>query len=234
MQDLKNLKERLAREESALVAIHEEAEAVVLGMEDARRQIEAGEAKIEELRERGVAAEKRMTLLRQYIEMVESGEEDAGALEAATSASGDGAAVLDALPDMEMEDAMDAEEQVYSLDMTPPVPVTTHAAADVAEDETLSFETIDEKRLSVEVLPRAQSFVEELLLLMAHHRKAIKPNDMAKTFRRWDYAPQGPATAKGIKDQLDADHHFFEHVADGRYALTPEGRTEADKLLQQM
>ena len=232
MQDLKNLKERLAREESALVAIHEQAEAVVLGMEDARRQIEAGEAKIEELRERGVAAEKRMTLLRQYIEMVESGEGDAGALEAA--AAGDGAAVLDALPDMEMEDAMDAEEQVYSLDMTPPVPVTTHAAADVAEDETLSFETIDEKRLSVEVLPRAQSFVEELLLLMAHHRKAIKPNDMAKTFRRWDYAPQGPATAKGIKDQLDADHHFFEHVADGRYALTPEGRAEADKLLEQM
>ncbi len=233
MQDLKNLKERLAREESALVAIHEQAEAVVLGMEDARRQIEASEVKIEELRERGIAVEKRMTLLRQYIEMVESGEGDAGALEAATSASGDGAAVLDALPDM--EDPMDdAEEQVYSLDMTPPVPVTTHAAAEVAEDETLSFETIDEKRLSVEVLPRAQSFVEELLLLMAHHRKAIKPNDMAKTFRRWDYAPQGPATAKGIKDQLDADHHFFEHVADGRYALTPEGRAEAHKLLQQM
>lgn len=228
MQDIKSLRARLASDESALTATHEQIAASQRQIEEAQHQIQAMQSQIEELHARSEAIQKRIALLRQYIDMVEAGEGNAAGQDP-LDAPESGESSLEGFPDLDRQMADELGEITI-----PPTPVVAQPGPDVAEDDTLTFETIDEKRLAVEILPRAHSFEDELLLMMAHHRKAIKPRDLARIFRQWDYTPRGPATEKGIKDQLEADHHFFVHVADGRYALTEEGRAEAVKLFEQL
>ncbi len=95
----------------------------------------------------------------------------------------------------------------------------------------LTMEDLDEETLTHEVLPRTQTFEEELLLVLAFHRKPVQPKDVARIFRRLDYAPKQKATEAIIKAQLEADHHLFEQAKEGRIALTAEGREEAQRLL---
>jgi hypothetical protein len=114
-----------------------------------------------------------------------------------------------------------------------PLTAPTDSGAPAATERgSINFETMDEELLTHELLPRTATFEEELLLLMAYHRKTLKPKDVASRFRRLDYAPKTKPTEDNIRQQVESDHHFFEFAAEGRIALTEEGREEAERLLQ--
>lgn len=100
------------------------------------------------------------------------------------------------------------------------------------DDSSVDFENLDEVQLSTEILPRTQTFEEELLLLMAYHRKALRVRDVIRTFRRLDYTPKINVD-KAIRAHVEGSPQFFEHVAEGRYVLTHDGRSEAERLLRQ-
>lgn len=117
---------------------------------------------------------------------------------------------------------------------SPPAPAAPQEAPAATDHDPISFGSIDEQRLSDEILPKAHTFEEELLLLMAHHRRAIRPKDICRIFRSLEYAPRGHASEAAIKEQLDAAPYSFERVGGGRYALTREGREEAEKLLEEL
>jgi len=224
MGDLENLQGRLAHEEATLSGTRDQIEAARRHIESLRQQIEDVKVQIEQtethiskLETHTTTIEKRMALLREYIELVEAGEE-------LIEPFGPGSAPQ---PATEVD-----EDETVDLDF---VQQTTEPSAP-SEDpkEPLSFETLDEEDFTHEILPRTSTFGEELLLVMAHHRKAVAAKDVTKVFRRLDYAPKTSPTAKNISSQVEADHHLYETGAGGKIALTREGRDGALRLLKKL
>lgn len=247
MEDLENLQQRLAQEEATLAATHEQIEAAHTQIAALGQQIEATESQIQSLQDRTQAIEKRISLLREYIAMVEAGEEPAEPV--VETAPNHAPAEIEAEPDeaeaaeepITEEAALEEELQTVEgdvepadlgdLELTPPVSAFSAEGARTRR-EPLTFDNIDDDTLAHEVLPRAQTFEEELLLLMAYHRKAIKPRDINRAFRRLDHTPKFTASEKAITSQVAQE--YLEWVADGRIALTREGRDEAQRLLDQL
>jgi hypothetical protein len=229
MRDIDNLQNRMAHEEKTLAATHEQIEAARANIEtlrkkisDTQRQIETTEAHITKLQEHTTTIEKRIALLREYMEMVESGGEPPVPLQSEPVVS---------------EAAADVEALVDDMDLDFVQPLPTAAPTDTSTstqdlDGPASFETIEEETLTDEVLPRTQTFREELLLVLAYHRKALAAKDVARVFRRLDYAPKLSPTSKNVKTQVETDHHLFEYATGDKIALTREGRTEAQRLLE--
>ena len=224
MTDLKTLRARLAQEEATLAAAAEQINIAEHQIEAAQAQIEVGRAKIDRLRDHQADVAKRAELLHQYIELAESGENEPSLSDALASPPETIDATLDALPDL-----MDASP-VELIEL----PVADPSPGSVATDSTLSFETLDKQRLVDQLLPSAETFEEELLILMAFHKKAVRPKEIARIFRAFEYAPQSHAGEDSIKTQLESGTELFERVSGGRYALTDEGRAEADRLLKQL
>lgn len=247
MEDLENLRNRLAQEEATLAATHEQ-------IEDAQRQIKRLHGQIEAVQqqiattEQGIAdlqrhaeeIEKRIALLREYMTMVESAPESPVPLEPTPPAEPAAQPHEPAAPAAES-----LGDVLPSLDEAEPAgelgdlafveaPTSASGAASSATEAPGSIDDLDEDYLTAELLPRTQTFQEELILVMAFHRKAIAPKEVARVFRRLDYAPKLSATEKNIKAQVEADHHFFEYAGEGRVALTREGRAEAQRLLEQL
>ncbi len=255
MQDFDNIQTQLAQEEAALAATNEQIEAAQQAIADAHAQMEAVQAQIqgfedqiENLREHADSVQKRIELLREYMEMASSARvptpppapapqrttpppapapqpttpEMPEPAEQATGGSG--------LDDEILPDLNEPEE--LSLGDALDLPAANPTAPSTTDRSGVTFETMDEELLTLELLPRTSTFEEELLLLMAYHRKAIKPKDIASRFKRLDYTPKVSTTEKNIRLQVEADHHFFENVADDRIALTDEGREEAQRLLE--
>ncbi len=256
MRDLENLQKRLAEEESTLATTHEQiaaAQGQIAALhqqiEATQHQIAATQSQIQTLQERTQTIDKRISLLREYIAMVEAGEEPVEPLvepvandelaeadaEAAEEVDAEEPAEVEAALEEEPETEMIAEDvdatDLGDIELTPPVSAFSAKGAKTRR-EPLTFENIDEDTLAHEVLPRAQTFVEELLLLMAYHRKAIKPKDINRAFRRLDHTSKFTASEKAITSQVAQE--FLEWVADGRIALTREGRDEAQRLLDQL
>ncbi|MEE9133776.1 MAG: hypothetical protein V3U13_09450 [Gemmatimonadota bacterium] len=237
MRDLENLRSRLAREETTLSAAHEQIEmgrrkieALRQQIEDVKRQIEGAERQIEKLQDHSGTVEKRMALLREYIEMVEAGEEvipSADATQPEVRAEEPQSAALPTL---------DAGEEEEEIDLEFVRPLSTHEETDPVpvDAEPISFENLDEELLTHEILPRTQTFGEELLLVLANHRRAVAPKDIGRIFRRLTYAPKLSPTAKNVRSEVETDQHIFEYAGGDKVALTREGRQEAQQLLRQL
>lgn len=99
---------------------------------------------------------------------------------------------------------------------------------------TVSLDDIDEVAFTHEILPHTQTFGEELLLVLAYHRKATAPKSVVRIFRRLDYAPKQPATEKNVTALVELNPHLYQYAAGGRIALTREGRNEALRLLAEL
>ncbi|UCC83580.1 MAG: hypothetical protein JSW46_01200 [Gemmatimonadota bacterium] len=260
MRDSDNLQSQLAKEEAALAATTEEIEAAhrqIKALEariaETQKQIAATESQIEELADHAATIEKRIELLREYMTMVEEAPEapsapratpkpaaptrptpPPGAITYPTPPPGVEIANTDAEPLPSLGDP-EPEDEIGDLAFVESMP---GASADDTNPPVTarpdSFEELDEERLTHELLPRTQTFEEELLLVMAHHRKAIQPKEVSRIFRRLDYAPKQKATEAAIKAQVEATPHFIEYAKEGRIALTAEGREEARRLLEQL
>jgi hypothetical protein len=260
MPDSDNLQSQLAKEEAALAATTEQIEAAhrqIKALEariaDTQSQIAATGRQIEELADHAAAIEKRIGLLREYMEMVETAPEapnaapvepkpaaptrptpPPGAITYPTPPPGveidnNSAEPLPSLGDPE------PEEEIGDLSFVESMPgATADDTNPPVTDRPDSFGELDEEALTHELLPRTQTFEEELLLVMAFHRKAILPKEVSRIFRRLDYAPKQKATEAAIKAQVEATPHFIEYAKEGRIALTTEGREEAQRLLKQL
>ncbi|NIN71672.1 MAG: hypothetical protein GTO46_07025 [Gemmatimonadetes bacterium] len=260
MRDSDTLKSQLATEEASLAettkqieAAHRRIEALHARIAETQNQIAATERQIEELADHAATIEKRIELLREYMTMVAEAPEAPNAAPAApapaaptrptpppgaitypTPPPGVEIANTDAEPLPSLGDP-EPEDEIGDLAFVESMP---QASADDTNpprtDKPDSFEDLDEETLTHELLPRTQTFEEELLLVMAFHRKAILPKDISRVFRRLDYAPKQKATEAAIKAQVEATPHFIEYAKEGRIALTAEGREEAQRLLQQL
>jgi hypothetical protein len=239
---------QLAKEETSLAATteqieaaHRQIEALHARIADTQSQIAATERQIEELADHAAMIEKRMTLLQEYMSMVdEAGKApNPPPVETAPAAPVDPAPApeaveneAEALPAFEGEPEPEDEIGDLSFESMPGATADdTNPPVTVRPD---SFDDLDEEALTHELLPRTQTFEEELLLVMAHHRKAIAPKEVGRIFRRLDYAPKQKATEAAIKAQVEAIPHFIEFAKEGRIALTAEGREEAQRLLTQL
>ncbi len=252
MRDLDNLQGRLASEEELLAATNRQIESaqrkiesLLQRIEDSKRQIKAAEQLIEKLRSDCETTEKRMGLLRQYMELVEAengpaspmvkpeeesqpqvaDEPDPATVEEAGAETDE---VLEDLQYLEEDEDYDGDDLIY---VEPP-------AVEASEEEpeqvpTISFDDVDETVFVLEILPRTHTFGEELLLVLANHRKAVAPKSVVRVFRRLDYAPKQPATEKNVTAQVDANALYYEYTAGGRVALTRDGRREALRLLEE-
>jgi TolA-binding protein len=223
MGDLENLQGRLTNEEATLSGTRDQIEAARRHIESLRQQIEDVKGQIQQtethitkLETYTTTIEKRMALLREYIELVEAGEELLEPLETESAAQ----------PAVEAD-----EDETVDLDF-----VQQTAEPDAGPEEPqgpISFETLDEENFTHEVLPRTSTFGEELLLVLAHHRKPVANKDVTKLFRRLDYAPKTSPTSKNVSSQVEADRHLYE-AASGKVSLTREGRDGALRLLQRL
>lgn len=252
MQDSDNLQSQLAKEEASLAGIAEQIETAQRQIEalraqiaEAQSQIAATERQIGEFTDQAATIEKRMDLLREYMSMVDdAGEAPSPAPVAAAPAPPPAAdpAPPPPAPEPEENEALPAfegepevQDEIGDLSFVESLPGAkpddTNPSVTVKPD---SFEELDEETLTHELLPRTQTFEEELLLVMAHHRKAIAPKAVSRIFRRLDYAPKQKATEAAIKAQVEAAPHFIEYAKEGRIALTSEGREEAQRLLKQL
>lgn len=236
MRDLENLLSRLAREEATLSATHDQIdaghrkiEAFQQQIEDVKRQIEETEAHTKKLEGHTKTVEKRMALLREYVEMVEAGEDP---LEPIAAAEPDVAA--NDAPGVDLPAIDDEEEEIVDLNFVQPMTGPAEASSTTAALGPISFDDLDMELLSYETLPHTQTFGEELLLVLAYHRKAVAPKDIARVFRRLDYAPKLSPTAKNVRAQIETDAHLFESAAGEKISLTREGRAEAQQLLQRL
>lgn len=244
MQDLNLIKTQLAQEEAALKTARQRIATAHERIEEARRhiasiegQIEATQEQIRSLEEQAATVEKRIALLREYMEMAATSSIPTPPPISAASPAAPPPSAQPAEPEPESELLPDFEsqEQAGELEFGQPISAPADANAPAATDrDGITFETMDEELLTHELLPRTRTFEEELLLLMAFHRKTLKPKDVAGRFRRLDYAPKVKPTEDNIKLQVEGDHHFFEFAAEGRIALTEEGREEAERLLQSL
>lgn len=251
MQDSDNLQSQLAKEETSLAATSEQIEAAHRQIEalhariaDTQSQIAATERQIEELADHAAMIEKRMMLLREYMTMVDEAGEAPSPPPVETAPPAPPAPVnpapapeaveneAEALPDFEVEPEPEDEIGDLSFESMPGATADDTNPPVTARPD--SFEDLNDEMLTHELLPRTQTFEEELLLVMAHHRKAIAPKEVGRIFRRLDYAPKQKATEAAIKAQVEATPHFIEYAKEGRIALTAEGREEAQRLLKQL
>lgn len=240
----------LAATTEQIEAAHRQIEALHAQIAETQNQIAATESQIEELADHAATIEKRIELLREYMEMVESAPEapnSAPVSPAPTRPTPPPGAITYPTPPPGVEVAEEHGDPLPSLGEPEPqdeigeisfVESMPGAAADDTNppmtDKPDSFEELDEETLTHELLPRTQTFEEELLLVMAFHRKAILPKDVSRIFRRLDYAPKQKATEAAIKAQVEASTGFIEFAKEGRIALTSEGREEAKRLLDQL
>jgi hypothetical protein len=273
MQDFENIQTQLAQEEAALATANEQVQATLQQIDEAygqianiQAQVESSQQNIQKLKAHAAAIEKRIALLREYMEMAASQNiptpPPAVAAQPPTpppptadhtptspptppadhtptsppTPPPDHTPTSPPTPPPAVEDELlpefQKEAEPEDLEFGEPLTAPTDANAPATTERgVVTFDNMDDEWLTLELLPRTTTFEEELLLLMAYHRKAVKPKEIAKIFRRLDYTPKVSTTEKNIKQQVEADHHFFEYVADGRIALTDEGREEANQLL---
>ena len=239
MQDIDSLRARLSREEAEL--------------KTARLQIDEAHHRIQELRKHADSLEKRIKLLREYIELADSGGSDPGLasllsegdesfekqLEAASqeqptpppkTASEPNEKKKKPKPDLIDEDGEPLLAELETVATPSPSPGPPRK-----KEMPVSFdEDIDERQLADEILPRAESFEEALLFLMAHHRKRITPQGIIAAFRRLDYAPNVQATKEAIAARMEQQPTFFAHAGKEGFVLTNQGREEAERLLSQL
>ncbi len=221
MHDIQELRTRLAREEAALATT--------------LQKVAAAERTIEELRGRSAALKKRVKLLREYIEMVEGGSEGG----AQSADLPDVLPVELALPEAQPPELALPEAQPVRADQTPPgldnwLSLSRQASQPLVA-EALSFEAgVDEQKLADEILPRAGSFEDGLLLLLAHCRKPLTPKDIIRACRRLEYAPAARAMPNWVEAQLEQRPTFFASAGHSGFVLTKEGRQEAQRILNQL
>ncbi len=244
MHDSDSLHSRLAKEEAILAATHEQVESAERRIEalrgeiqSANRQIEVGQKQIAGLREQAQSIEKRISLLRQYIAMATADEAKFDSSTPSTDNNEPIVAADAAAPDTPIDEDVAAEaaaedelEDIQFVEPFDPPPVTQAPS----RKRLLSFEELDDETLTLELLPRTQTFEEELLLVMAHHRKAVAPKDVGRVFRRLDYTPKLTGSERILRQRIEAARHLFEFTGEGRIALTREGREEAKRLLEQL
>lgn len=240
MHSQDSVEKQLARDETLLAETRREIAATREGIQAAKRQVELLSEQVTSLEEREATIEKRIALLRQYIEMappVEAPRDEEPSIAAETVNEDEEET---GYPIQEGPDSVNADEDLLDLDeelvgnvvgpapaagqVTGPPARGTHAPPD-------GFDDLDDESLSMELLPRTQTFEEEMLLILAYHRKAVEPKDVARLFRMLDHTPKIKPTEDNIKNQIASSPHLYEHTGEGRVALSHEGREEAHRLL---
>lgn len=204
MTDLPELRARLAQEEEAL--------------RQAIEGIAEAESRIELLQERRRALEKRVALLREYIEAVD--------------ASGDGPPAPE-LPAAPVAPAPSTSPGPAASPDPVASPVPADARAGPPPENRDLRGSIDETQLSEELLPRTQSLEDALLLLLAYRGRALDAARIAREFRRLDHIPD-IATPDAISGALERQPLFFESSPGGGFGLTEEGEEEARRLLARL
>lgn len=269
MRDQDNIQARLAEEERLLAATNENIaaaqrriESLERQIESTRQQIQATENEISKLRGDTTTIQKRITLLSQYVEMLDAG--DPGADLTPTSGDGAPAAGTDVTPtetapeltgairdapaaDDELADdggvvsaelplleEPDLDDEIGDVEFVSPTTLLPPGSKPILSEHPSSFDELDEEELTHEILPRTETFAEELLLVLAFHRKAVDPKTVVKIFRRLNYAPKLSATEKNVRALIESQNLHYEYAAGGKVALTREGRDEAHRLLLQL
>jgi hypothetical protein len=97
-----------------------------------------------------------------------------------------------------------------------------------------SVRSLDDRQLSEEILPRTHTFEEALLLLLANRGSALKPDGIAREFRRLNHLPEAISTDDSILRELESRPQFFERRHGGGFGLTSEGREEASRVLARL
>jgi hypothetical protein len=263
MRELESLRKQLAREDELLSATagridsaRQKIETLERQIDTAKREIEATERLIEKLHGNSETIKKRRGLLLQYIELAKAGDDtvpprskhdssDPPAPETATvtQEQEDTVAITNhSSPDEDvmvggdlpfLEDAEPDLDELEDLTFVEP-PEGEADLDDDSETGTASFDDIDEISFTHEILPHTQTFAEELLLVLAYHRKATAPKNVVRIFRRLDYAPKQPATEENVTALVELNPHQYQYAAGGRIALTREGRDEALRLLGEL
>lgn len=237
-----NVQKQLAHEEAELAQTRQEILSTKERIQQAERQVVELRERLSSLTEREAAVEKRVDLLRQYIEIappVPESESDTGT---GPDDEDTGYAVSEATsrepgqhqPDTEATDL--GTGLLKGLDnmvagSTVPAPQRVPAPPQSPVESPGSFEELDDESLSMELLPRTQTFEEELLIVLAYHRKAVEPKEVARLFRRLDHAPKIKPTESNVKAQISSTPHLYEQTSEGRFGLSQEGREEAQRLL---
>ncbi len=248
----------LSTTEGKIDSARQKIESLRQQIEKSKQEIQSTEELIDRLRANSETIKKRRGLLLQYIELAKSANDTAPQStedmptedmptevpepEAAAAPSDEeeraaesqlpsteGEAIPGDLPYLETDDDPDLED----LPFVEP-PDTEVDLDDGIEPPTVSFDDIDEVTFTHEILPHTETFGEELLLVLAYHRKATAPKNVVRVFRRLDYAPKQPATEKNVSAQAELNPHLYQYAAGGRIALTREGRSEALRLLGEM
>lgn len=252
--------ELLSATEGRIDSARQKIDTLERQIETARREIEATERLIDQLRGNSETIKKRRGLLLQYIELAKAGndtfpahskegtsdprtpdaplvtrkQERAAAVESHTSPDED-VPVGGDLPFVEDDEETDLEDLENLEDLTFVESLDGEAGLDDdSETGAASFEDLDEIAFTHEILPHTETFAEELLLVLAYHRKAAAPKSVVRIFRRLDYAPKQPATEENVSALVELNPHLYQYAAGGRIALTREGRSEALRLLEDL
>lgn len=260
MKELENLQKQLAREDDLLSATEgridsarEKIETLGRQIETTKREIQAAEQLIEELHANIETIKRRKALLDQYIELARSGDdavppdpEDApSSAQPPSTTAAPAAKEADAATDQsaplagtpanteELPLETDDEHDLDDLPYLEPLDETANDEDDEAT-ATVSLDEIDEIAFTHEILPHTETFAEELLLVLAYHRKATAPKSVVRIFRRLDYAPKQAATEENVTALIELNPHLYQYAAGGRIALTREGRNEAVRLLGEL
>ena len=264
MKELESLQKQLTREDELLSATAGRIDSARLKIETlerqietAKREIEATERLIDKLHGNSETIKKRRGLLLQYIELAKVSDDAVPALskddssdprtpetETVTRKQEEAVAITNHpspdedvavggdLPFVEDDEETNLEDLEDLTFVEPP-----DGEADLDDDSeagTASFDDIDEIAFTHEILPHTQTFAEELLLVLAYHRKATAPKNVVRIFRRLDYAPKQPATEENTTALVELNPHLYQYAAGGRIALTREGRKEALRLLEEL
>lgn len=241
MHSQDSVEKQLARDETLLAETRREIAATREGIQAAKRQAELLSEQLTGLQEREATIEKRIALLRQYIEMappVEAARDEEPSIPVETVDEDEeetGYPIQEsAEPDNADEGLLDLDEELVGNVMVGPAPAAGQVTGPPARGTRAppdGFDDLDDESLSMELLPRTQTFEEEMLLILAYHRKAVEPKDVARLFRMLDHTPKIKPTEDNIKNQIASSPHLYEHTGEGRVALSHEGREEAHRLL---
>jgi len=235
MSQQDNVEKQLAREEALLKRTRDEIAATREGIEEAERQGALLRERLAELERETEAVEKRIALLRQYIEMAPPGEpEESGAAEPDWDEEETGYPLKEAPQEDEVEEVLPDLDPSLIDNVQVGAPPSGSASRAKSSDAASSFDDLDEEILAMELLPRTQTFEEELLLILAYHRKAVEPKDVSRLFRRLDHTPKTKPTENNVKAQIASAPHHYEQTNEGRIALSQEGREEAQRLLMSL
>jgi hypothetical protein len=241
-----SVEKQLARDQALLADTRREIAATREAIEAARRQTEVLGEQVTRLEEREATIEQRIALLRQYIEMAppiegSKHEEPAAVVESVDEEEAAGYPIHENPEPEEREEPgeglLDLDETLLSSVVVGAAPAAGQLTGPPARGTRAppdSFDDLDDESLSMELLPRTQTFEEEMLLILAHHRKAVEPKDIARLFRRLDHTPKIKPTEDNIKVQISSSPHFYEQTGEGRVALSHEGREEALRLLMSL